>query len=193
MSLFSDTREDRIMGNLYYPDKEIVRTKFRLSAGARGIRETLQLMADHAIQGAESAPIWSLSRKLVGGYKCPVHDQVCQADIYLRWIHENISWVPDIGTAETVAAPWRTLEVKAGDCDDLSSLLASMAVSVGIPARFKAIAANPDHPNEFTHVYVEMLLEDEWIPADPSVAGKPLGWESPMIFKEMYEDVWVEE
>jgi hypothetical protein len=174
------------------PNGKVKRKITKLSGGDKGIKETLDVMKKRAIEGAQHPQIWQLSRLIVGGDNpCPVRDRECEMHRLLGWTQENIRWTPDIGFAETVAAPWRTLEVRAGDCDDLSTLLASLAVSIGIPARFKAIGANKNSPNDFTHVYIEMKdIDGEWVPAEPSVKEAPLGWESPVITRTMQLGVW---
>jgi len=174
------------------PDYSLVKPRkariIPLSSGDKGTRETLLKMKELALAGARHPDIWELSRKTVRG--CPVKDTNCEAQKMLKWIHDNVRWTPDIGNAETVAAPWRTISVGGGDCDDVATLLASMAVSIGMPARFKAIAANPEYKNEFTHVYTELKVGNKWIPAEPSIKGMPLGWESPVIYRKMIQDVW---
>lgn len=73
-----------------------------------------------------------------------------------------------------------------------SIALATLAVAVGIPARFKAIAANPLKKDQYTHVYVELNPDGNgklWIPADPTVKTAAFGWESPVIFKRLLLDV----
>jgi hypothetical protein len=164
----------------------------KLSEGDAGIRQTLELMKGLAIEGTQHGDIWHLARMLVGGDSpCDVHDQSCEAQRLLSYVQNSLRWTPDTGNAETVAAPWRTLEVRAGDCDDLSTLLASLGVSIGLETRFKAIAANPDFKKEFSHVYVEFKVGDEWVSAEPSIKEVPLGWESPTIYRTMHKNVWV--
>jgi hypothetical protein len=165
-----------------------------LSNGDKGIRETLVRMKSLAREGAQHPTVWKVSRTLVGTKHpegpVPVRDQAGEAQRLLGWVQNNIRWTPDIGYAETLAGPWRTIEVGSGDCDDSSITLGALATSIGIPNRFKAIAANRDYPDEYTHVYNEMKLNGRWVAADPSIQGVPLGWESPQIFKVMTEDVW---
>lgn len=68
-----------------------------------------------------------------------------------------------------------------------STLLASLATSIGIPTKFRAIAANPMRKDQFSHVYVMMdpLGQGKWIAADPTVKTAAFGWESPVRYKTM--------
>jgi len=178
-----------------YGDSDLQSSEYSIGEGDAAIRKTLACMKKLALKGAHDKDVWEASRRAVAGRNirnhCEVRDTHCEMGRLLEWVQNNIRWTPDIGTAETVAAPWRTLGVGAADCDCLSTLLASMAISIGIPVRFKAIGASEKHPDEFTHVYVEMRdHEGDWIPAEPSIKDAPLGWESPVIMREMIYPVW---
>jgi hypothetical protein len=161
-----------------------------LADGDEGTKQTLEHMADLSRQGARHPDIIRLSRYIVSS--CPTHDTLCEAASILAWIQQNIRWTPDIGDAETIMAPWRTIEIGAGDCDDLSILAASLSMSIALPARFKAIGASAKNKEDFTHVYVQHKVDDQWLASDPSVDWAKIGWESPVIYKEMYEDVWTD-
>jgi hypothetical protein len=191
------TAGDGYMRDVLHDGPEHIRMKskyFELSEGDAGIRETLQRMKGLARKGAHHATVMKVSRSLVGSNhplgKVPVRDQKGETARLLDWTQKNIRWTPDIGDAETLMAPHRTIQFGAGDCDDSAMVLAALATSIGIPNRFKAIAANEQWPQEFTHVYNELKIGGRWVAADPSVEGMPLGWESPKIFRVMTEDVW---
>lgn len=177
------------------PSGKVKQRTYALKDGDAGIVQTLERMKKLALQDTEHPQIWELSRKIVGGPNpCPVRDRQCEMGRLLHWVQENIRWTPDIGPSETVARPVRTMGVLAGDCDDVSILLGSLGISIGIPTRFKAIAANQAFPEDFTHVYVQFRDKDgQWVSAEPSVKGSPLGWESPIILREMTYDVWTGE
>lgn len=65
-----------------------------------------------------------------------------------------------------------------GDCDDLSMLLATLLITVGIKCWFVVIAADTMVPGKWSHVYVKCALEDEGVvlPLDVS-HGDQIGWE----------------
>ncbi len=85
------------------------------------------------------------------------------------------------------------------NCDDLSMALAALLLSVGIgPVRFKVIAADPENPEGFSHVYLQVAMptshnqmaglgdtgEVEWVSLDPSPPGVGFGWEHDKRFRE---------
>lgn len=52
-----------------------------------------------------------------------------------EWVRGNVRYVPDPVGIEYVQSPQETLEVGAGDCEDMAILVASLYEAVGIPAR----------------------------------------------------------
>lgn len=91
-------------------------------------------------------------------------NHLAAARVIFSWIKSNIAFVNDPAGVETLQAPDLTLyKLKAGDCDDHSILLATMAGSIGIPARFVTIGANVER---FSHIFPELRIRGEWMPAD---------------------------
>ena len=100
----------------------------------------------------------------------------------LRWVQRNIRYTMDIRGVETIQTPPNTLRLKAGDCDDMSMLLASLLESVNHPTRFVAIGMRK---GALCHVLVETRVGGKWIPLEatenwPAGAG-PNGVRDRMI------------
>lgn len=83
-------------------------------------------------------------------------------------------------TIETLQAPDYMLNglkmsgVLRGDCDDITTLHASLLTCMGIKVRFVAIRSTFEDPN-FDHVFLEAQSpEGDWIPFDVTL---PLGYE----------------
>ncbi len=78
-----------------------------------------------------------------------------------------------------------TLQLKAGDCDDHSVLIAALLKSIGYQVQFKTVATERGNPQQFSHVYV--IVRDkrtgQWVPLDSTVPGSFAGWEPPMIYR----------
>lgn len=89
-----------------------------------------------------------------------------------EFVRDSIRYVKDPAGVELVATPDRTLETRAGDCDDKSTLLAALLESIGHPARFKAIGLNG---GPFSHVYVETKIGESWVPLE-TIIPRPMGW-----------------
>jgi hypothetical protein len=70
----------------------------------------------------------------------------------------RIKYVSDPKKNEYVATPTETLEIRGGDCDDFSILLASMYEAVGLDASIVKVY-NPDRAHVFVLVKIEQNLE----------------------------------
>lgn len=80
-----------------------------------------------------------------------------------KYVRDSIRYVRDVRGIETLQTPEKTVEFEQGDCDDKSTLLASLLESIGHPTRFVAVGFTPDN---YAHVYVETRLGDRWIPLE---------------------------
>ena len=71
-----------------------------------------------------------------------------------------------------------SLPVPMGDCDDFSTLTATMLMALGFPCAFVTIAADSSMPDTFSHVYVKAWLPDSnsGLYMDTSHGTYP-GWE----------------
>ena len=84
----------------------------------------------------------------------------------------EVHYLADPYGAEFLQHPEVTIDTAAGDCDDMSILLASTLLmseilSVGYACRFKLVGFKG---RPVSHVYLEVLLKNQWIALDP-VAG----------------------
>lgn len=86
-----------------------------------------------------------------------------------QWVHQNIRYIPDPDGVELVQTPKRTIQERAGDCDDMATLLAGMLMCVGKRCRFALVGFHEGSPP--SHVFVEVVTPSGWITLDP-VANK---------------------
>ncbi len=61
----------------------------------------------------------------------PDFNKPAQAVAIAEWVKDNIRYINEF--PETFQAPPRTVEIAAGDCDDHTTLIASLCENVGIP------------------------------------------------------------
>jgi len=162
-----------------------------IPGGDKGTKATLKAMRDIVIGSLKDAKHGAFLRGLAikitleGG--CKTKAFACEAKSLFEWVRDNVKWIRDTRGFETLQYPYRTLAFGAGDCDDLSTLLAALAISVGIRTKFRAIAANPARKDQYSHVYVmvDPLGTDRWIACDPTVKTAAFGWESPVRYRTM--------
>jgi transglutaminase-like putative cysteine protease len=79
----------------------------------------------------------------------------------------------------------RMLELRAGDCDDMTILLAAMLKAIGHPVRLVLVGFNPNRKTVFTHIYLEAFCKGWWLPLDPTV-NRPPGWAPPADHKQYF-------
>lgn len=144
-----------------------------ISDGAAGTKETLKIMRRLVRDGKKSVIVRNAALSLL-------HD-VLQKD-YLteikrahNFVQNEIRYVRDINGVETLQTPEKTLEIKQGDCDDKSTLVAAMLESIGHPTRFVAAGHGG---GEFEHVWVETKYGQQWIAVE-CTEPVPLGWKAP--------------
>jgi transglutaminase-like putative cysteine protease len=78
------------------------------------------------------------------------------------------------------------LELKAGDCDDMTILLGAMLMSTGHPVRLALVGFRPDQPHVYSHIYPEVNVRGRWTPIDATV-NQPIGWAPPALWKRICE------
>jgi len=114
----------------------------------------------------------------------PNYDNLSKAEAIFNWVNANIRYVMDpigpFGPKETLR-PMRDLMVlRAGDCDDINMVfIPSLLGTLGYESRVVTIKADPEVPNEFSHVYCEALIDGAWIPMDCARPGALFGEEPP--------------
>lgn len=102
----------------------------------------------------------------------PQKDWLGEVNALFDFVQGHIRYIRDIRNVETLQTPEKTLQLKAGDCDDKSTLLAALLESIGHPARFHAVGFAP---GKFSHVFVETLVGGKWMPletTEPYDAGR---------------------
>jgi transglutaminase-like putative cysteine protease len=105
----------------------------------------------------------------------PEKDRHAEASALYQYVRDTVRYVMDIHDVETIATPDKTLSAKIGDCDDQSTLLATLLESVGYPTRFVVsgyVTKNPEH------VYLQVLVDGDWFDCDPT-EHQYFGWAPP--------------
>lgn len=98
-------------------------------------------------------------------------------------VRKKVRYVRDPERVELVQHPWRTFQRKAGDCDDMASLIAALASSTGARYKFVTVKASVKYPSEWSHVYVKVYVPGrDWIAADPVPSEFKLGDEAEAEF-----------
>lgn len=118
------------------------------------------------------------------------YNDAAKAYRFWRKVYENISFVDHPIAHQLVQSPQFTVSSRIGNCTDINAvLLSSLLMNVGIPAHLVTVANNPNHPDEFNHVYVEAQIDGEWIPVDAARPGASFGTTVPNIYRSRAWDL----
>jgi len=154
----------------------ILAVQFRLLAKMFGVSAHLRCVKNHG--GLGKNPVYRVTLRL----KRKATDKVIVRNI----TEGGIDFVYDIETdSKTIYLP--EYDIVVHNCDDLSTLLASLYLAVGFPVRYVVIANLPQHPESFSHVFVQVDItgEGDWVSADPSQPNASFGWEAPVQYRRM--------
>lgn len=132
-----------------------------IPSGRRGVRTTLKLMSQLVERYKVNPCVRELAVKITN--RLPGKHYTKEAAALQQWVQRNIRYVRDVRGVETLQTPVKTLQLKAGDCDDHSILLAAMLESIHHPTRFVAIGTSP---GSFNHVFVETEIKPRWVPLE---------------------------
>jgi hypothetical protein len=159
-------------------------TRVQIGRGDRGISQTIRYMYGAVMgnEGVASAEVRRQALTIVQGVAS--RDQQGEIAAVLQWVKSNIAFRGE--WAETVQTPLVTLQLRAGDCDDQSTLMAALLGSLGYKTRFKTVAADPRAPYAFSHVYIEIFQRKtgQWVALDSTVPQSFPGWQPPNIFRQ---------
>lgn len=156
-----------------------------LLSGEGGTAQTVAVMRQLVDQAQADPQFVRFVVDLVRGVQA--YDDMGEAEAIYRWVQTNIRYTKDPVSKEKLYPPQELLKIRAGDCDDISMLLGAMGLVLGYPARLATIGANPNSPQEFSHVYVELEVppgSGEWLPLDAARPGAQFGIEPPFYFRK---------
>lgn len=147
--------------------------------GKAGVVATLKLMRNLVRQYKKDLTIRNLALSIIRNLNQKAwKDEIKYIHAFVR---DKIRYVRDIRGIETIYTPVQILNVKQGDCDDKSVLLATLLESINHPTRFIAVGFIPKN---YSHVYVETKLGKKWIPLE-TTENVPMGWEPKKIVTKL--------
>jgi hypothetical protein len=153
------------------------------------VAQVIGMMRDYAISDSTSPEVLRAAQASVQSGD-PVQD-------VWDWVKARMRFVRDEATAEPLQGWYRdpivetlvrprdmaVLQGPQGDCDDFSMYGASLLLAKGVPVAFCTVAADPQAPTVFSHVY---LVAYPWgcrVPMDLSHGSYP-GWETTMALRK---------
>ena len=111
-------------------------------------------------------------------------DYLAEIKALFEWVQQHIRYTKDTVQVEVLHSARRMLELRAGDCDDMTILLGAMLEAIGHPVRLVLSGPDPLKPDLFTHIYLEAFHKGRWIPLDATMPY-PMGWEPSTLVKKI--------
>jgi Transglutaminase-like superfamily len=164
------------------PTPEI--TTYRIPSGPRGTERTVAHIKSLILEGAKDFSVRQKAIDILMARAVNPKDYLGEIKALFEWVQRNIRYTRDPFRVELLHSPMRMLELRAGDCDDMTILLGAMLESIGHPVRVVVVGPNPLRPGLFTHVYAEVSYLGRWIPLDPTMPY-PMGWAPRAITKKV--------
>lgn len=115
------------------------------------------------------------------------YDEFGELNAIFSWVLGNIRYTKDPVSKEKLYPPKELLKIGAGDCDDMTMLLAALALALGYPARVVTVAANGNFPNDFSHVYPQVEAppgSGNWVALDAARPGSAFGLEPDQVYRK---------
>ena len=154
------------------------------TAKVRTLAERLRYIQGRVDVGMRNPKMYALARhitseKVNGKWAADEKDTLAEAQLIYRYLRGTVRYTSDSLGLDVFQNPALTVGLHAGDCDDYSSLGATLLMHVGIPVKMKVIqTVDSREPN---HIYLIMNIPKggpQWVPFDASVEAR-VGWEAP--------------
>ena len=111
-------------------------------------------------------------------------DYLAEIKALFEWVQQHIRYTKDTVQVEVLHSARRMLELRAGDCDDMTILLGAMLEAIGHPVRLVLSGPDPLKQDLFTHIYLEVFHKGRWIPLDATMPH-PMGWAPRTMVKKI--------
>jgi transglutaminase-like putative cysteine protease len=158
----------------------------RVPSGTRGTLVTARLISQLIRSGAKDFYVRQKAIDIFRNGGVQPKDRFGEVCALFNWVRKNIRYTRDIFRVELLHSARRMLELRAGDCDDMTILLGSMLVSTGHPVRLILAGFRKNKPHVYSHIYPQVNVQGRWIAIDATVPH-PIGWEPPVLWKRVCE------
>jgi len=157
----------------------------RISKGYLGTRKTLEHVQILIRQGVKDFYVRQKAIDILLARGVRPKDYLGEIKALFEWVQRNVRYTKDPFKVEVLHTARKMLELRAGDCDDMTILLGAMLESVGHPIRLVIVGPDPSRPRFFSHIYLEANYKGKWIPLDSTMPYPP-GWEPRMLVKMIF-------
>ncbi len=126
--------------------------------GNRGTLVTARMIGEMIQSGAKDFYVRQKAIEIFRNAGVRPKDRFGEVCALYNWVKQNIRYTRDIFRVELLHSARRMLELRAGDCDDMTILLGAMLVSTGHPVRLILAGFRPHKPHAYSHIYPEVRV-----------------------------------
>jgi transglutaminase-like putative cysteine protease len=156
----------------------------RVPRGNTGTLRTAKIIARLVQDGAKDFYVRQKAIEVFRANHVPAKNRMGEVCALFDFVKRNIRYTRDIFRVELLHSARRMLELKAGDCDDMTILLGAMLLSTGHPVRLVLAGFRPNRPHAYSHIYPEVNVSGRWLAVDATM-DKPIGWAPPALWKRI--------
>lgn len=132
--------------------------------------------------------IRELALSILRDYRIPSHQYLNECAAIGDYIKNNMRYVRDIDNVERLQDPLLILQdlqrgVAAGDCDDMSLMIATLLLSIGAQPYYRVVRYQ-GHNGPYQHIYVVCKerngqTQPKRLVLDAIIKNQPIGYEVP--------------
>ncbi len=156
----------------------------RIPRGPRGALATAGLIARLIRHGAKDFYVRQKAIEIFRACRVRAKDRLGEVRALFDWVRRHVRYTRDIYQVELLHTARRMLELRAGDCDDMTILLGAMLTATGHPVRLVLAGFRPERPHSYSHVYPEVFVRGRWLAIDATMP-RPIGWAPPARWKRI--------
>ena len=146
-----------------------------LAGGDSGTEQTISMLRSLVDDAWKDPEVNRAAIEIIRGAGVQPYDSLGQIQAIYNFAH-SFYFVNDPVTKEALRPTRELLQLMAGDCDDINAnVLPALLGTIGYETRLVTIAADPNNPDSFSHVYAEVFQDGDWIPLDAAAPGASFG------------------
>ena len=150
--------------------------------GHAGTLASAALIGRLICNGAKDFVVRQTAIRVFRDYGVAAKDRIGEVQALFDFVRRTVRYTRDIYRVELLHSARRMLELRAGDCDDMTILLGAMLKATGHPVRLVLAGFRPGKPHAYSHIYPEVRVGPRWIALDATMPW-PMGWAPPAIWK----------
>ncbi len=156
----------------------------KIPSGYRGTMRTIEHICDLIKTGAKDFTVRRTAIDILIQRAVKPKDYLGEIKALFEWVQQNIRYTKDTFRVEVLHSAKRMLEIRAGDCDDMTILLGALLETIGHPVRLVLSGSDPMLQDRFSHIFLEVFHNGRWIPLDATMPH-PMGWSSQAPVKKV--------